>query len=161
MYLDLHLHIKYRKWLHSVMYRMIYLPVNSNQCFIFIILTVERPCKLLLQWLCLHHMVINGKLFSGILAFVHENHPQNTHTHTCTLWKGIKYLIVYVLVLIYFVHFIATFKVHGHIRFFLGSILFFTLVKHILHVCLLEVFIVAFRFLWSPSCFWGFFTIFY
>lgn len=62
-----------------------------------------------------HHMVASRKLFSGILAFV--------YTHKHTLLRGIKYLMAYVLVFIYFILFIATVKVMAiPQRFFLSSI---------------------------------------
>lgn len=78
---------------------------------------------------------------------------------TLSLWRRIKYLMTYVFVSIYFVPFIATFKGHGQTsEVFLEFYFSLTLVKHILWVCLPEIFIVAFPCLWSPSCSVGVFT---
>ena len=127
VHLGLHLYMHYQEVLHTVTYRMICLAVNSKSVLYFYskILTIEVPCKLLLQWLCI--ALYGGKweaIFWYICICAGAPSP---HTPTWTFWKGVTYLIVYVLVFIYFIHFIATFKVHGHIRFFLGSILFFNI----------------------------------
>lgn len=113
-----------RKWLHIVTYRILYLAGNSKSVLYFYskFLTIEVPCKLLLQWLCL---APHGGKWEAIFWYTCIcAWAPSPHTPICTFWKGVTYLIVYVLIVIYFIHFIATFKVHGHIRFFLGSILF-------------------------------------
>lgn len=131
---------------------------------------IEVPCQTpaamicyTIQYTVLHHTLATGKLFSGILAFVCVCARTRVHTHTRTHSLSEENQILNsICTYFYCIPFIATFKGHGHTsEIFLEFHFSLTLVKHILCVCLPEIFIVAFLFFMVPKLFCGILSLFF